>query len=74
MIVAPVTTTHRDEPWLVEIDPADDGIDRRSWIECDQLQALTPSPDRFETFRGRLADARRPFVVAALRHVLEGAL
>jgi mRNA-degrading endonuclease toxin of MazEF toxin-antitoxin module len=74
VIVAPITTTPRDVPWLVEIDPADGGIDRRSWIECDQLQALAPSPDRFETFRGRLADSRRPFVVVALRHVLEGAL
>lgn len=74
VIVAPITTTHRDVPWLVAIEPADGAIDRRSWIECDQLQALAPSPERFEDFRGRLADARRPFVVAALRHVFEGAL
>jgi mRNA-degrading endonuclease toxin of MazEF toxin-antitoxin module len=74
VIIAPITTTHRDVPWLVQVEPEDAGIDRRSWIECDQLQALSPSPERFETFRGRLAESRRPFVVAALHHVLDGAL
>jgi mRNA-degrading endonuclease toxin of MazEF toxin-antitoxin module len=74
VIVAPITTTHRDVPWLVQVEPEDAGIDRRSWIECDQLQALTPSPERFETFRGRLAASRRPFVVVALRYVFDGAL
>lgn len=74
VIVAPITTSHRDVPWLVQVDPEDAGIDRRSWIECDQLQALTPSPERFEVFRGRLAEPRRPFVAIALQHVFEGAL
>lgn len=38
VIVAPITTSHRDVPWLVEVEPQDAGIDRRSWIECDQLK------------------------------------
>jgi mRNA-degrading endonuclease toxin of MazEF toxin-antitoxin module len=74
VIVAPITSTDRDVPWLVEVDPPDSGLEVRSWIECDQLQALAPSPIRFKTFRRRLADSRRPFVVAALRYVLDGAL
>jgi mRNA-degrading endonuclease toxin of MazEF toxin-antitoxin module len=74
VLVAPITTTHRDVPWVVQIEPEDAGIVQRSWIECDQLQALSPSPERFETFRGRLAESRRPFVAAALIHVFEGAL
>jgi mRNA-degrading endonuclease toxin of MazEF toxin-antitoxin module len=74
VVVAPITTTHRDVPWLVEIDPPDSGLHARSWIECDQLQALAPSPLRFKTFRRRLAESRRPYVALALRHVLDGAL
>jgi mRNA-degrading endonuclease toxin of MazEF toxin-antitoxin module len=71
VIVAPITTSHRDVPWLVEVEPQDAGIDRLSWIECDQLQALAPSPERFKTARGRLAAPLRPRVIAALRYVLE---
>lgn len=74
VIVAPITTTHRNVPWLVQLEPEDAGIELRSWIECDQLQALSPSPERFEIFRGRLAESRRPFVALALTHVFEGAL
>jgi mRNA-degrading endonuclease toxin of MazEF toxin-antitoxin module len=74
VIIAPITSTHRDVPWLVQVDPEDAGIDRRSWIECDQLQALAPSPERFETYRGRLAESRRPLVAVALQHVFDGAL
>ncbi len=75
LVVAPITTTHRDVPWLVEIDPPDSGLHARSWIECDQLQALAPSPLRFKTFRRRLAESRRLLRShSALRHVLDGAL
>lgn len=72
VLVAPITTSGADRPWIVEIDPSDAGIDRRSWIECNQLQSLSPS--RLKVFRRRLADVKRPHVFAALRSSFRGAI
>lgn len=72
VLVAPITTTGSDRPWVVEIEPADAKIDRRSWIECNQLQAVSPS--RLIEFRRRLTESKRPHVAAALLSALRGAV
>lgn len=74
VVVAPITSAARDAPWVVKIEPQDGGIDLVSYIECDQLQALSPSPDRFQAFRRRLSREKRPEVTLALRSVFHGAL
>jgi mRNA-degrading endonuclease toxin of MazEF toxin-antitoxin module len=74
VVVAPITSTARDVPWVVRIEPQDGGIELVSYIECDQLQALSPSPDRFQTFRQRLSPEKRPEVTLALRIVFHGVL
>jgi len=74
VIVAPITSSARSSPWVVQIEPQDSGLKLRSWIECDQLQALSPSPERFKEFRQRLAEAKRPEVALALQNALRGAL
>ena len=68
VIVAPITTSGSNRPWVVAIDPSDAGIRARSWIECHQLQALALS--RLIEFRRRLVETRRPYVALALRSVL----
>jgi mRNA-degrading endonuclease toxin of MazEF toxin-antitoxin module len=74
VIVAPITSSGRTNPWVVQVEPQDSGLEVVSWIECDQLQALSPSPERFKTFRKRLAAPRRPEVALALQNALRGAL
>jgi len=74
VVVAPITSTGRDAPWVVPIEPPDSGLDMLSWVECDQLQALAPTPERFRTFRRRLAAHQRPLVALALQNVFDGAL
>jgi mRNA-degrading endonuclease toxin of MazEF toxin-antitoxin module len=74
VIVAPITSSARNSPWVVQVDPQDSGLEIVSWIECDQLQALSPSPERFKTFRKRLAAPKRPEVALALQNALRGAL
>ncbi len=74
VLVAPITSTGRNCPWVVPIEPADSGLERLSWIECDQLQALAPSPSRFKTYRRKLAATKRPDVQLALANSLRGAL
>ena len=74
VVVAPITSTGRDAPWAVPIEPQDSGLDMLFWIECDQLQALAPTPERFRTFRRRLAARLRPLVALALQNVFDGAL
>jgi mRNA-degrading endonuclease toxin of MazEF toxin-antitoxin module len=74
VIVAPITSSARSTPWVVEIDPQDSGLKLKSWIECDQLQALSPSPERFKEFRRRLAEPKRAEVALALQNALRGAL
>jgi mRNA-degrading endonuclease toxin of MazEF toxin-antitoxin module len=72
--VAPITSTGRDAPWVVRVEPHDSGLRITSWIECDQLQALSPSPERFKEFRRRLADHVRAEVTLALHSALRHAL
>jgi mRNA-degrading endonuclease toxin of MazEF toxin-antitoxin module len=74
VIVAPITSTGRNNPWVVQVEPQDSGLELVSWIECDQLQALSPSPERFKTFRRRLAAPKRSEVALALQNALRGAL
>ncbi len=74
VIVAPITSSARSHPWVVQIEPQDSGLELLSWIECDQLQALSPSPERFKEFRRRLAAAKRPEIALALQNALRGAL
>ncbi len=74
VIVAPITSSGRDNAWVVRIEPQDSGLEIVSWIECDQLQALSPSPERFKTFRKRLAAPKRAEVALALQNALRGAL
>src|SRR3977135_1694484 len=58
VVVAPITSTAREAPWVVRIEPQDGGIELVSYIECDQLQALSPSPNRFQKFRQKLSATR----------------
>lgn len=74
VLVAPITSTGRDAPWVVRVEPQDSGLKVLSWIECDQLQALSPSPERFKEFRQRLAAHMRAEVALALQNALRGAL
>lgn len=74
IVVAPITSTPRDSPWVVQVEPQDSGLERVSYIECDQLQALSPSQARFQTFRRRLSTMKRAEVALALQNVFHGAL
>lgn len=74
VVVAPITSTPRDAPWIVRIEPQDGGIERVSYIEYHQLQALSPSTARFQTFRQRLFAEKRPEVALALQNVFHGVL
>lgn len=71
-IVAPITTTGSGHPWVVKVDPQDAGIDRESWIECHQLQALSTSPTRFLEFRRRLVPEKCAAVAIAVSQALRG--
>lgn len=71
LLAAPITTTGRDDdPCVVRIDPADSGLSLVSWIECDQIQALASSPQRFVTFRKRVAESFRVQVADAISSAL----
>jgi mRNA-degrading endonuclease toxin of MazEF toxin-antitoxin module len=74
VVVAPITSTPREAPWIVKIEPQDGGIELVSYIECHQLQALSPAPARFRTFRKRLSPEKRSEVTLALQSVFHGAL
>lgn len=69
-IVAPITTTGSERPWVIHVSPTDCGIERDSWIECDQLQSLSVSPTRFKKHRGRLDFSKRGEVALAVAEVL----
>jgi mRNA-degrading endonuclease toxin of MazEF toxin-antitoxin module len=71
-IVAPLTTTGSMSPWATPVEPAEAGIERRSWIECHQLQALSLSRKRFLRRSRPLAHGRRPYVALALASALRG--
>jgi mRNA-degrading endonuclease toxin of MazEF toxin-antitoxin module len=72
VLVAPITSSGQENPWVIEIEPADAGIDLRSWIECHQLQTISAS--RLIEFRRALSFSKRPYVLTALRSVLRGAI
>lgn len=74
VVVAPITSTPRDAPWVVKVEPQDSGLLHVSYIECDQLQALSPSQARFQTFRKKLSGPKRAEVALALQNALRGAL
>lgn len=74
VLVAPITSTAREAPCVVKVEPQDSGLKLVSYIECDQLQALSPSPKRFKEFRRKLSAPVRPAVALALQSALRGAL
>lgn len=68
-VVAPITTTRRNWPWLVQIEAHHAGIRELSYIECDQLQAVATSAARFIEKRAPLAHHVRPIVAVAVEQV-----
>jgi len=41
VIVVPCTTTRRDLPSHVELDPADSGLDELSFAKCEDLKSIS---------------------------------
>lgn len=73
-LVAPLTTTKRVWPWIVRVSPHEAGVDQVSWVECDQLQAVATSPERFLERRQRLGDAACARVAIGVNDALRGVL
>jgi mRNA-degrading endonuclease toxin of MazEF toxin-antitoxin module len=71
-LVAPITTTGSIAPWVVRVEPHQTGLRLTSYIECHQAITLSTSGARFQTFRKRLVDEKRPEVALALGQVLRG--
>jgi mRNA interferase MazF len=41
VVVAPITTTPRNTPFHVPIEPPDGGLSQRSFVMCEQIRALS---------------------------------
>ena len=41
IMVVPCTTTHRDLPSHIEIDPADSGLETVSYAKCEDLKSVS---------------------------------
>lgn len=41
IMVVPCTTTHRDLPSHIEIDPADSGLEAVSYAKCEDLKSVS---------------------------------
>ena len=41
IFVVPCTTTHRDLPSHIEIDPADSGLDAANYAKCEDLKSVS---------------------------------
>jgi mRNA interferase MazF len=68
VIVVPCTTTRRDLPSHVELDPTDSGLDEVSYVKCEDVKSIST-----ERFIARLGSARREAmldVASALRYLL----
>jgi mRNA interferase MazF len=69
LIVVPMTTTERGIPLHVSVDPPEGGIDRRSFIKCEDVRSV--SEQRLITRLGVVSPDTLSLVADRLRIVLE---
>jgi mRNA interferase MazF len=69
VIVVPMTTTERGIPLHVSVDPPEGGIDRRSFIKCEDVRSV--SEQRLIRRLGVVSPDTLSLVADRLRIVLE---
>lgn len=69
VIVVPCTTTHRNLPSHVELDPDDTGLDEVSYAKCEDLKSV--SERRLVTRIGQVGDEALFAVGRSVRFLLD---
>jgi mRNA interferase MazF len=69
VIIVPITTTHRDLPSHVEIEPGRSGLDEVSYAKCEDVKSI--SEDRLIVRLGTAPDAVTFDIGRVLRFLLE---
>lgn len=55
VIVVPLTTTNRNNPWHIQISPPEGGVVAPSYALCEQIRSL--STDRFSNHAGSVKES-----------------
>lgn len=68
VMVLPITSTPRDIPSHIKIDPPEGGVKKSSYIKCDQIRTISKA--RFIERLGTLSDETMAKIEDALRILL----
>ena len=69
LVVVPCTTTFRDLPAHIELDPADSGLDEVSYAKCEDVKSV--STDRLVRRLGRVQPPAMFAIDRAIRFLLD---
>lgn len=68
MVVVPITTKAKGIPFHVEVDPPEGGVDRLSFIKCEDVRSI--AKERLVECFGRVGDTTLAEVEDRLRILL----
>ena len=68
VIILPITTTWRSIPSHIELNPPDGGLNKVSFVKCDQIR--TVSKNRFKRKLGNISDTTMQKIEEVLRTIL----
>jgi mRNA interferase MazF len=69
VVVVPTTTTLRDLPSHIEIDPHDSGLDEASYAKCEDVKSI--SEERLIARLGAVGEEAMFLIARALRFLLD---